>query len=141
MPIRIASPQELLKIDKAYFRKVAESVLANEDINAFEISLAFVDDATSQRVNNQFLKHDYPTDVISFPYSAGKSLQGELVLGVEVALREAAERGHDPIAKGRTVFFPVLFSQQVGDRTQHVKAVATCWREAWIRRSRSVQVK
>lgn len=96
MPIRIASPQELLKIDKAHFRKVAESVLANEDINTFEISLAFVDDATSQRVNNQFLKHDYPTDVISFPYSAGKSLQGELVLGVEVALREAAERGHDP---------------------------------------------
>ena len=32
MPIRIASPQELLKIDKAHFRKVAESVLANEDI-------------------------------------------------------------------------------------------------------------
>lgn len=96
MPIRIASPQELLKIDKAHFRKVAESVLQGEDIDAFEISLAFVDDATSQRINNQFLQHDYPTDVISFPYSAGKVLQGELVLGVEVAMREAAERGHDP---------------------------------------------
>ena len=54
------------------------------------------DDATIHRINKQFLDHDEPTDVITFPYSAGKELQGELVLGVEVALREAADRGHPP---------------------------------------------
>ncbi len=96
MPVQIASPQDLFPIDKAWFRRVVNSVLAEEKIGKFDISLAFVDDATIHRINKQFLDHDEPTDVITFPYSAGKELQGELVLGVEVALREAANRGHPP---------------------------------------------
>src|SRR5207248_7741394 len=58
-------------------------------------SLAFVDNATIHRLNKQFLDHDEPTDVLSFPLSEGKKLAGELVIGAEVARDQAAERGHD----------------------------------------------
>src|SRR5437016_7892653 len=95
--IAIASPQEAVAIDRARMREIVRTVLAGEEIADYEISLAFVDDATIHRLNKQYLDHDEPTDVLSFPLSGpeAKKLAGELVIGVEVAQREAAERGHD----------------------------------------------
>lgn len=95
--IKIASPQETVPIDRAHFRDIVRTVLDGEGIAQAEISLAFVDDATIHALNKRYLQHDEPTDVLSFPLSdpGAKALAGELVLGAEVAQREAAERGHD----------------------------------------------
>jgi probable rRNA maturation factor len=95
--IAIHSPQEAVPIDRGRMRDVARAVLDGEEIKDYEISLAFVDNATIHRLNKQYLDHDEPTDVLSFPYSAAnaKKLEGELVLGVEVAQEQANERGHD----------------------------------------------
>jgi probable rRNA maturation factor len=95
--VSIASPQEIVDVDRARMRQVVRAVLEGEGIGEAEISLAFVDNPTIHRLNRQFLQHDEPTDVLTFPLSdptAGK-LVGELVLGVEVAKAEAAARGHD----------------------------------------------
>src|SRR3954449_2876010 len=93
----IASPQEVVEIDRGHFRAVVRAVLDGEQVADAEISLAFVDNATIHRLNKRFLDHDEPTDVLSFPLSEAnaKKLQGELVIGAEVALSQAAERGHD----------------------------------------------
>src|SRR5262245_47299032 len=93
----IASPQEAVEIDRGHFRDVVRDVLDGEEVADAEISLAFVDNATIHRLNKRYLDHDEPTDVLSFPLSEpnAKKLQGELILGAEVALAQAAERGHD----------------------------------------------
>ncbi len=94
--ISIASPQEAVAVDRARLREVARAVLEGEKVADYEISLAFVDNATIHRLNKQYLDHDEPTDVLSFPLSGpgAKKLAGELVVGAEVALKEATERGH-----------------------------------------------
>lgn len=96
MPIRIAI-HSAYRIDRALMRRAVRTVLTGEGVTDAEISLAFVDDATSARVNQQFLKHVGPTDVITFPLSeAGSSpLLGELIVGVKVAQRVAREKKHD----------------------------------------------
>jgi len=95
--VKIASPQEAVEIDRGRMREAARVVLEGEGVKEHEISLAFVDNPTIHRLNMQFLKHDEPTDVLSFPDGGpgGKKLSGELVIGAEVALAQAAERGHD----------------------------------------------
>ena len=95
--IAIHSPQEIVPIERGKMRDIARAVLDGEEVKDFEISLAFVDNSTIHRLNKQYLDHDEPTDVLSFPYSAAnaKKLEGELVIGVEVAKEAAAERGHD----------------------------------------------
>jgi probable rRNA maturation factor len=95
--IAIASPQEAVLLDRRRLRETVRTVLAGENIEDYEISLAFVDNGTSHRLNKQFLDHDGPTDVLSFPLSdsAAKRLAGELVIGAEVALEQAQTRGHD----------------------------------------------
>jgi probable rRNA maturation factor len=94
--ISIASPQEAVPIDRRLMREVARRVLEGEGKSEADISLAFVDNPTMHRLNRQFLQHDEPTDVLSFPLGESPhKLAGELVIGAEVALAQATERGHD----------------------------------------------
>ena len=95
--VSVASPQELVVLDYQRLKDCARAVLAGEQIKEAKIVLAFVDDTTIAALNKRFLEHEGPTDVITFPYSGPKArkLEGEVVIGVEVAQRESAERGHD----------------------------------------------
>jgi probable rRNA maturation factor len=94
--VAIASPQESIEIERALMRQAVRAVLASEGVNDAEISLAFVDNSTIRELNRRYLNHDEPTDVLSFPLgeSKQKGLAGEIVVGVEVALAQAKERGH-----------------------------------------------
>lgn len=84
-------------MDRSRMRQAARTVLESEGVTEAEISIAFVDDATIHQLNKRYLDHDEPTDVLSFPLSeaGSKKLSGELVIGAEVAKRQAEERGHD----------------------------------------------
>src|SRR5688572_13508443 len=95
--ISIHNQQEAVPIDFKRLREVARTVLEGEGQAEAEISLAFVDNATIHTLNKRYLDHDEPTDVLSFPLSDAKTkrLSGELVIGAEVALAQATERGHD----------------------------------------------
>src|SRR5215472_11378625 len=95
--ISIASPQEIIPIDRACMREAVRAVLDGDNVSYAEISLAFVDNPTIHCLNQRYLQHDEPTDVLSFPLSDAKAakLSGELVIGVEVALEQATQRGHD----------------------------------------------
>jgi probable rRNA maturation factor len=95
--IAIATPQEVVEVDRKRVREIVRAVLDGEGKADAEISLAFVDNQTIHTLNKRYLGHDEPTDVLSFPLSepSAKRLAGELVIGVEVALAQAQERGHD----------------------------------------------
>lgn len=95
--VSIASPQELVPLEYSRLKECARTVLDGERIKDAKITIAFVDDATITGLNKRFLDHDGPTDVITFPYSGpkAKKLEGEVVIGIEVALRESADRGHE----------------------------------------------
>src|SRR5437879_12040689 len=95
--VSIASPRATTPIDRARMRAAAQAVLGGEGIKEAGISLAFVDNATIHQLNQRYLQHDEPTDVLSFPLSEAnaKRLAGELVIGAEVARAQAESRGHD----------------------------------------------
>ncbi len=94
--VSVASSQEAVEVDRGFMRRVARAVLEGEGVQSAEISLAFVDNTTSQTLNNRYLQHDEPTDVLSFPLSHGKErLGGELVIGAEVGKAHAETQGHD----------------------------------------------
>jgi probable rRNA maturation factor len=105
--VEISNQQMHVEIDEALLRQVAERTLAEEQVAAAGISIAIVDDATIHRLNRQYLKHDYETDVLSFlleaqggrqftpgasgPRGPGKRIEGELILSAETAARQAPE--------------------------------------------------
>jgi probable rRNA maturation factor len=94
--IFIANRQQALAIDRPRLRRIVRAVLKGEGVQEAELTLAFVDNVTIHLLNRQFLKHDAPTDVLAFPSSEGgtQPLEGEVVVGAEVALTQAELRGH-----------------------------------------------
>jgi probable rRNA maturation factor len=94
--ISVANPYEY-PLEFQRLKEAARSVLEGEGVRACKVTLAFVDDAHIHRLNKQFLQHDEPTDVLTFPYTDpdAQSLEGEVVIGYEVAQENAADRGHD----------------------------------------------
>jgi probable rRNA maturation factor len=51
-------------------------------------------DAELQKLNREFLQHDYPTDVLSFPSGAQKGFAGEIAISLDRARAQAIEQGH-----------------------------------------------
>jgi probable rRNA maturation factor len=52
------------------------------------------DDREMQRLNHSFLKHNYPTDVLSFPTEGQPFALGECAISVERAAEQSREFGH-----------------------------------------------
>ena len=66
-------------------------VISSEGHKLEEVNYIFCDDAYLLKLNVEFLKHDTLTDIISFDYSVGKIIQGDIFISVE----RVAENAHD----------------------------------------------
>ena len=51
-------------------------------------------DRVLQRLNRDFLEHDYPTDVLSFPSGAKSGFAGEIAISLDRAREQSAAAGH-----------------------------------------------
>ncbi len=73
----------------AWIRRVA----ATYGKKAGEIGYLFCDDEHILAVNREYLQHDYYTDIITFDYSEGNVLNGDLVISLDT-VRTNAEQFH-----------------------------------------------
>jgi probable rRNA maturation factor len=84
-------------VDAARVEAAVRHVLAAEGVAAAEISVALVSDAEIASLNEDYLQHEGPTDVISFAlHEPGEPPLGDVYVGVEQAVRQAAEFGATP---------------------------------------------
>lgn len=89
--IEIANQQALIEIDQQRLSTAVRRVLADASIQQGEISIAVVDDGAIRELNRRWLGHDEATDVLSFLLEQdGDSLDGEIIVSAETALREGA---------------------------------------------------
>jgi probable rRNA maturation factor len=57
-----------------------------------EVSIAVFDDSSIQTINRDYLEHDWPTDVITFPLESDDDwIEGEIVVSRETADRVAVD--------------------------------------------------
>lgn len=91
VPDGLVVPLELDEIEAA-----VTLVLVAESVSEAELSVALVSDPEIATLNEQYLAHAGPTDVISFPlHLPGGAPLGDIYIGVEQAARQAAETGTD----------------------------------------------
>ena len=58
-------------------------VISSEIKNEGEINYIFCDDDYLLEINQQYLDHDTLTDIISFDYSVGNELHGDIFISIE----------------------------------------------------------
>ncbi|WP_067145502.1 rRNA maturation RNase YbeY [Pseudotamlana agarivorans] len=69
---------------------IADSI-KHEEYKLEEINYIFCDDDYLYNLNVEFLKHDTLTDIISFDYSIGKLIQGDIYISVDRVRDNALE--------------------------------------------------
>ena len=72
--------------------KLAEwisNVILSEGFEVGEINYIFCDDIYLHKINQEFLKHDTYTDIISFDYTLGKEVGGDIFVSIERVLENA----------------------------------------------------
>jgi probable rRNA maturation factor len=96
--VEVNDTQRHLQFDPADLVRLACIALAGLGRHRASVSIAVVDNATIHAVNRTHLGHDWPTDVISFPFSTPDDpvLTGELVVSAEMACDSAREIGVEP---------------------------------------------
>ncbi len=70
-----------------------KAVAASYGKKTGEIGYLFVDDEKILEVNREYLGHDYYTDIITFDYCEGDTLNGDLVISLDT-VRTNAEKFH-----------------------------------------------
>lgn len=83
-----------------WIKVVAEKLLPNDENcshlkfpgNKFlvgDINIIFCSDSYILDINNRYLKHNYYTDVITFDYSDGRFLSGDIIISVDTVKENA----------------------------------------------------
>ena len=67
------------------------AVIISEDKREGDINYIFCDDEYLLKINQQYLNHDTLTDIISFDYSVGNELHGDIFISVQRVRENALE--------------------------------------------------
>ena len=76
-------------IDQGRIARWVCEVAATYGKRVGEINYIFVDDERILEVNRQFLGHDYYTDIITFDYTQGRILSGDLYISLDTVRSNA----------------------------------------------------
>ncbi|HWV55975.1 MAG TPA: rRNA maturation RNase YbeY [Longimicrobiales bacterium] len=73
-------------------RRAVVETLITEGVNNAEVSVTLLGDEDIVKLNRRYLGRDYPPDVLSFAlHAAGEDPSGDIYIGFDQALRQAAE--------------------------------------------------
>mgnify|MGYP000272971736 CR=1 FL=1 len=110
--------------DKVKITTWIERVVVSEGYVIGEINYIFCDDTYLSHINKEFLKHDSLTDIISFDYSLGKQINGDIYISIERVL-ENGELYKDTFEKelNRVMIHGVLHYMGYKDKSIEDKKV------------------
>jgi len=88
----ISYSAEGVKMPKIKKREVTawiKAVVAGYDRKVGEVGYLFVDDEKILEVNNEYLGHNYYTDIITFDYDEGNVINGDMVISLDTVRTNA----------------------------------------------------
>jgi len=89
----IAEEVELPSLQKQKINRWIKETAAEYGKKTGDIAYIFCSDNRILEVNKQFLQHDYFTDIITFDYSDGHIISGDIFISVDTVKSNAVEFG------------------------------------------------
>jgi len=80
---------DLPHLDEALISEWIEKVVLSYDLHLGELCYIFCSDDYILKVNNEYLKHDYFTDVITFDYTENNIISGDLFISIDTVKTNA----------------------------------------------------
>ncbi len=123
---RLEHPQKLAQF--------IEKKLQALNIQLIELGFVFCTDAYLLEVNQEFLEHDYYTDIITFDWSSDETqIIGESLISIERISENAVEYGVEYEHElHRVVFHGILHLLGYDDHSDEDRQIMRIQEEAWI---------
>ena len=86
---------EMPAIDAEKVKSWIETVAREHGKRVGALTYVFCDDEYILATNNQFLGHDYYTDIITFDYSNSHRISGDMVISLDTVRSNAEQLGVD----------------------------------------------
>lgn len=104
-------------IDKKTITEWVKEVASWHGKRVGEINYMFCSDEKILEINRQYLQHDYYTDIISFDYTEGNRISGDLVISLDT-VESNAKLFNTPYAKElhRVIIHGVLHLCGINDK-------------------------
>lgn len=90
IPLLFSPPSRMRKTELRRF--LAE--LTRRVVRGRTIACLVTNDAELRRMNKEYLRKDYATDVLSFPSTGGNGFAGDVAISIDRARAQATEQGH-----------------------------------------------
>ena len=74
---------------KSLVKSWLKSIIYSYNFKIGDISFVFVSDAEILQVNNQYLSHNYYTDIITFSYNSGNTISGDIFISIDTVFINA----------------------------------------------------
>lgn len=101
--------------------------------HSYEIGVYFLSARKMTAMNQKFLRHEGPTDVITFDYG-GKSIHGEIFICPDMAVRQAKEfQSTPPMELVRYVIHGLLHLSGYDDRQRDSREQMKKVEDKWVR--------
>ena len=122
LTIYAADEQNIEPVDLEKYSELARAVLVSCGARGnAELSLLFVDEATIAQLNEQFMGHEGPTDVLSFPIDGEDVDDPNFSSATTGPDRPSSDPDDLPLLLGDVIICPSVARRNVegGDRTWH----------------------
>lgn len=125
MPVLFHSEKSSFTIDnEEVISNWIRAVLSHHGAHAGDINIIFVNNEYILELNKKYLKHNYYTDVITFEYSEGKVISGDVFISVDqVLINSQIENVTFYNELFRVIIHGILHLLGYNDQTDEEKAV------------------
>lgn len=105
--------------DKALFRRWIAETASEYGKSIGQLAFVFCSDAYLLEINKQYLQHDYFTDIITFDYSEGDKIVGDIFISIDRVKDNACENNVDNKTEmQRVVIHGILHLCGLKDKTK-----------------------
>ena len=114
---------EMPSIDEGKIIDWIKKVGENHQKEVGDISYIFCSDEKILEINNQYLQHDYYTDIITFDYTEGDIISGDIFISLDTVKSNSEEFNTDYKEELlRVIIHGVLHLCGVNDKTEEQEA-------------------
>lgn len=122
--VNFISEDRNISFKKTGLKHRIKELVMSENHTLGDLSVVFCSDERLLEINKNYLGHDFYTDIITFDYSEGKTVSGDLMISVDRIAENAGSNKVDLLEElHRVVFHGVLHLCGYKDKTAKEKEI------------------
>lgn len=123
------------KLDIPQVERWIRAVAADHGFSVGELNYIFCNDEKILAVNQEFLQHDYFTDIITFDYTTRSRVNGDIFISLDTVQSNAEQEGTTFVHElHRIIIHGLLHLTGQGDKTPETKAEMTAKEDSALKK-------